>query len=252
MSALRRTLPGMRAEQLIARLRDLDAEAEVPAAQARGWSGLASWQARVRACVVAGLSEGHNLVSKLDANKYSPIMTVNGGTTEQWNRAYTSGVARAKAYIEAAIYELEVRVGDDDLVDESSYDPALWAHVRGLVQDEDWGKVASQAAIFVEDRLRRWAGLDGNTYGIKLYAQVLAPDGDLRLGSRAGEYEGWRNLGTGFALAIGNVERHNLHERPDARRYAIGVLGLASLMLTQVRYQHRELTSEEDGNGVTP
>ena len=39
-----------------------------------------------------------------------------------------------------------------------SFDPELWEHVRKLVEDEDWGKVAPQTAIFVEDRIRTWAG----------------------------------------------------------------------------------------------
>lgn len=236
----------MRPELLVDRLRVLDVEASTPNASMQGWAGLASWRARVRACIVTGLGEHHHLVEKLDDNKFTPGMTVNGGTTTQWNSAWIKGMTRARGYIDAAIYELEMKASNDELVDAASCDPGLWAHVRSLVEAEDWGKVASQAAIFVEDKMRRWAGLDGDTYGSTLFSKVLAPTADLRLGTRAGEYEGWRNLGTGFAQAIGNVERHHINDRADARRYAIGVLGLASLLLTQMRHQHPEATREVD------
>lgn len=217
----------------------------MPSAQLRNWSGLASWKARVRACLVAGLGEEHNLVSKLDKTSYTPSMTVNGGTADQYNRAYLRGLGHVRSYIDAAIYELEMRAGDDDIVHESSYDPLLWEHVRGLVEDEDWGKVSSQVAIFTEHQVRVWSQAERSVVGKGLYAKALADDGTLRLGSQKGEWEGWRALGTGFAQATSNVDRHNLASRSDAKRYAIGVLGLASLLLTQMRYQHPEVLGIE-------
>jgi hypothetical protein len=50
--------------------------------------------------------------------------------------------------------------------------------------------------------------------------------------------EGWRFLAVGFASALGNVDRHNIQDRADLKQYALGVLGLASLLLTQVRFTH--------------
>lgn len=38
--------------------------------------------------------------------------------------------------------------------------------------------------------------------------------------------------------AAGNVGRQNIQERSDVKRYALGVLGLGSLLLTQLRYQY--------------
>ena len=45
----------------------------------------------------------------------------------------------------------------------------------------------------------------------------------------------------GFAQALGNVDRHRIQSREDAQRYAIGVLGLGSLLLTQLRHEHGDL-----------
>lgn len=44
----------------------------------------------------------------------------------------------------------------------------------------------------------------------------------------------------GFTQALGNVDRHNIQKRADAKRYAFGVLGVGSLILTQLRHQHGE------------
>ena len=81
--------------------------------------------------------------------------------------------------------------------------------------------------------------------------RVFADDSDWRLGSRAAEREGWRALATGFAQALSNVDRHRIQRRDDARRYALGVLGLGSLLLTQLRYEHGDLI-EDVVTGVEP
>jgi hypothetical protein len=97
------------------------------------------------------------------------------------------------------------------------------------VQNEDWQTVASQTAIFVEDRVRKWCGSphgkQGETLvGKGLHTKVFADDGQFRLGKERGEWEGWRSLGVGFAQALGNVDRHNIQKRVDTKRYAFGVL----------------------------
>jgi hypothetical protein len=116
------------------------------------------------------------------------------------------------------------------------------------MQDEDWGKVASQTAIFVENHVRTWAGNPSDKKGAPLYGQllwqtVLADDSELRLGQRSAEWQGWRSLGSGFAQALRNVDVHRIQRR--AKRYAVGVLGLESLLLSQLRYEHGNLLNEE-------
>ena len=136
-------------------------------------------------------------------------------------------------------------------MDERAFDPDLWDHVKGVVGDEDWAKVAALVAIFVEDRVRTWAGHPKDTrtgedlVGKGLYSAVFANDSEYRLGRRSGEWEGWRMLGMGFAQAVANVDRHRLQNRADARRYALGVLGLGSLLLTQLRYEHGDHLHDE-------
>jgi len=50
----------------------------------------------------------------------------------------------------------------------------------------------------------------------------------------------------GLAQAIGNVARHRIEKRPDARAYALGVLGTGSLLLTQIRWEHEDLVIDAE------
>ena len=61
-----------------------------------------------------------------------------------------SGLREVTGVLEAAIFELGLAGTSDDAVDETAFDPDLWAHVQSDVQNEEWQKVASQTAIFVE------------------------------------------------------------------------------------------------------
>jgi hypothetical protein len=152
-------------------------------------------------------------------------------------------ISRGKAVLKVALDTLSTRAVTAEPIDRASIDPELWTHVERLVADEDWAKIPAAVAIFVEDRIRTWAGeptgKDGAALTARpLYGKALADGGPLMLGSQSSEHEGWRALGTGMALAIGNVDRHRRQQRNDLRRYAIGVLGLGSLLLTQIRHQH--------------
>ncbi|MGN8245775.1 TIGR02391 family protein [Cellulomonas soli] len=154
---------------------------------------------------------------------------------------------RARLYdalglVDAAIYQLELTTAPAAL-EGANYDPGLWDEVKHSVEEERWQQVASAAVIYLEDKVRRWAGtpLDPNgkkLVGHALLVRALSPDGPLVLGSQPNETEGWRNLGTGLTAAVSNVVRHGIDDRPDGRRYALGVLGLVSLLLTQIRYEH--------------
>ena len=166
--------------------------------------------------------------------------------------AHHRGIGTACGLVDATIYQLELAAEQEE-IDESSFDSELWAHVSGLIRDGDWYKVASRTAIFVENHIRTWAGdpKDKNgesMIGKGLFAEVLGDASDWRLGSRSGEHEGWRMLGMGFAQALSNVDCHRIQDRADARRYAMGVLGLGSLLLTQLRHEHDDsLSRSPDG-----
>jgi hypothetical protein len=234
----------MRSSVAIAELEKLAAEAADPLT-IRPTQRFASWKSRVESVLSRSLGSGHHITA-FKKVRYSLLVASANTPDSTWERAFVGGVKDALGHIEAAVFELGLLQAGDEPVDEHVYDPDLWKHVKVHVEDEDWGKVASQAAIFVEDRVRAWAGSPkdkgGNELvGKALYLAVFDDSSDYRLGRQAGEREGWRFLGMGFAQALSNVDRHRIQDRDDARRYAIGVLGLGSLLLTQIRYEHGDI-----------
>lgn len=228
----------MRYEEAATELERLRQAADGGQAFARDHNAHTTWKNQVRVVIRRSLGEGHELLSALEGVEYNRGMWTEDTPQSAFDSAYSSGVKMDLALVDAAIYELGLASTTRDAdVSPDNFDPALWAHVQGLVDAEDWGKVPPQVAIFVEDKVRRWAGEANKTVGKTLYANALADNGALRLGSMAGEWEGWRFLGMGLAQAIGNVDRHRIETRPDARQYAIGALGLGSLLLTQLKYE---------------
>jgi len=239
----------MRPDKAIEALEGLKEEAATQEVM-RGSEHLTSWKGKVRGVLVAALSKDDHLVDRFDKLSYSLNFATTDTPDHYFDQARHRGIRNACGIIDAALYQLRLRMEDDEPVDLRSFDPELWEHVRQLVEDADWGKVASQTAIFVEDRVRRWAGESGGKQGEALVgkglmAHVFRDSSDWRLGSRAGEREGWRGLGMGFAQALGNVDRHRIQSRDDAQRYAIGVLGLGSLLLTQLRHEHGDLIEDQ-------
>lgn len=238
----------MRPERAIAELEGLSSLADT--SEVRTGDGVTPWKDKVRIVLVAALGERDHLVQRLDQVGFSPMVYWDGMSPSEYTDAQNGGVRSVVGIIEAATYQLRLRTEDDEEpVDARAYDPELWEHVKGLVEAEDWAKVASQTAIFLEDRLRSWAGdpksgKGESLVGKDLMGRVFSDDSDWRLGSRAAEREGWRGLGVGFAQALSNVDRHRIQQRQDARRYAIGVLGLGSLLLTQMRYEHGDLVED--------
>jgi hypothetical protein len=234
----------MRPAVAIAELEKLKAEAESPMAL-RGPGVSTSWKTRVRSVLARSLGDDSEIVKRFDRVSYSPGIFTDATPRSYFDEAFVRGVNNACGLIEAGVYELKL-VGGDEPIDEHAYDPELWAHVKQQVEDGDWGKVASQTAIFVESHIRTWAGSpkdrNGNELvGKALYLEVFNDASDYRLGAQAGEREGWRYLGMGFAQALSNVDRHRIQKRDDAKRYALGALGLGSLLLTQMRYEHEEI-----------
>ncbi len=157
----------------------------------------------------------------------------------QWVvRAFKDGRTEAEALLKGAIYELEVLSEPTQFASAASVDPELWEHVRRSVEQEQWSQVASQTAIFVEDKVREWAGRPPDEVGEKLMTAVVGENGEFPLGLTRGEKQGWHRLGMGFAMALRNANTHRIEQRDDVKRYALGVLGAGSLLLTQLRHQH--------------
>lgn len=236
----------MRPQLAIQKLQELKAEAENPTRLYQAADEGSAWKSKVRGVIARALGNKHDLVQKLDDNRYGLSMWTENTPSSAWMSAFAGGVKTAVGYVDAAIYELELLTGDDDPIDEGAYDVELWDHVKGLVDSEECDKISSVVVTFVEDRVRTWGDFDTDKYGKGLYAAALGDAGELRLGKSKGEWEGWRALGMGFAQAVGNVDRHRLQRRDDARRYAIGVLGLGSLLLVQMRHKHGDLIEDRD------
>jgi hypothetical protein len=55
-----------------------------------------------------------------------------------------------------------------------------------LVESDDWGKVATQAAVFTEDKVRRWSAQNASVVGKVQYATAMGDAGELRLGALKG------------------------------------------------------------------
>jgi uncharacterized protein (TIGR02391 family) len=124
------------------------------------------------------------------------------------------------------------------IVDESVFDVELWTHIRQQFTVGSWDAVITEAAKFVEDRIRKWAGRPADEVGGNLMAAAFGATGALRLGRTASETEGWRLLAIGITLAVRNPSAHHLVKRTDHRTYAAGFLGACSLLLAQIRYEY--------------
>ncbi|MFI1955903.1 TIGR02391 family protein [Streptomyces xinghaiensis] len=235
----------MQAQRAIENLKKLREEAQQRGIEIKRSGEFSSWKGKVRSVLTRSLGKDHHLVDGFSSTRYTPGMWTDASPQSYFDQAFMGGLRKACGIIEAAIFELEDAGTSDEAVDETSFDPDLWSYVKNHVQNEDWQAVASQTAIFVEHHVRQWCGdpkdKNGKTLvGKGLYSTVFADAAQFRLGKESGEWEGWRMLGMGFAQALSNVDRHNIQKRDDAKRYAFGVLGIGSLILTQLRHQHGE------------
>jgi hypothetical protein len=135
--------------------------------------------------------------------------------------------------------EVGPSVPDGPVLDGSSLEADLWEHVRSLVTAEEWEKIPREAAVFVENKLREWADFSGPKFrGSAETFKIAVNDSHFTLGGNASESQGWQQIFGGFALAIRNNAGHKLVERAELRRYAVAVLGTASLLLGQIRHQY--------------
>jgi hypothetical protein len=193
----------MRPARAIEELRALKQEAEIDPDVRRSGPMHDSWKAKTDAVLVRSLGPDSETLAEFRRVRYRlPIYSGAPGSAERAARHFADAVDRAAGLIDAAIYELGLQGGDEP-VDEQACDPELWDHVKTLVEDEEWGKVASQTAIFVENRIRTWAGNPqgkngNNLVGKALYVEVFGDASAYRLGRRASECEGWRALGIGL------------------------------------------------------
>jgi len=184
------------------------------------------------------LGESHHITTSFIENRWTPSALGGGDVRAAYWQSFNSGMSRALGLLDAAMAEVELLAEDGPIADETGIDLELWEHVAPEVQSESWGKVASQAVIFTEDRIRKWTARPNSEVGKELAIAVLGKSGLYQMGLTEGERQGWQLLAQGLAQAVRNVDAHRIQERPDHKRYAMGVLGTCSLLLTQLRYEH--------------
>ncbi|MFI7678975.1 TIGR02391 family protein [Actinophytocola sp. NPDC049390] len=191
-----------------------------------------AWKSRVHSTFTKALGPRHPIIDRFLNIQWSGRY---GGTAQDW---FLSGLGQAVGLINAAIYELEELNAFEDGENDTSVDPELWDHISKLVAAEAWGQVASQTAIFTEDRIRKWTGRPAQEVGERLMTAVFGEQGEYRLGLTTGEKNGWHRFAMGISMALRNADAHRIQDRPDHKRYAMGVVGASSLLLTQLRYEH--------------
>lgn len=206
----------------------------------------ASWRARVQSTLNTAFDADHHLAKRFARTPFFPRATsyIADRPSASIARAFEVGTREASAVLEAAIFELsELRdpsnTADAAPLPEPAIDAELRASIGHLIEGQRWAQLASQTAIFVEWRLRKWTGLAPDDYGVSLMTAIFKPQGGLfPLGRTDAEREGWHALARGFAGALSNVDRHDIQDRDDLQRYAMGVLGTGSLLLTQLLHEH--------------
>ena len=229
-------------------LRELKQQADTDALVQADSSQHIAWRTKVQGLLDRSLGNESATATRFRKLSYHfGVWTGAPGEAEQDRRHFADVVKKAASIVEAAVFELDLLAGEPEqgAVPASYFDQGLWNHVKHNVDEERWDQVASSAVIYTEDKVRRWSGnpldKDGRRLvGKDLFVKALSLGGPLALGGQVNEHEGWRNLGTGLVAALGNVDRHNVQEREDLQCYAIGVVGLASLLLTQIQWQHPE------------
>jgi hypothetical protein len=101
-------------------------------------------------------------------------------STSTPDSAFTSarneGIRHGISLLNAGIFEREELAADHN-VGATDFDPDLWEHVAHLVEDGRWGQVATECAVFLESKVREWAGLSAGDYGKSLMIKVFKPDG---------------------------------------------------------------------------
>jgi hypothetical protein len=206
--------------------------------------GLHHWRDRLYALIGEIRDPKDSLAIRLSGLRWSasrrPLIERVGSVGWADKEAFERDKATALDIIKTLRWDLDRMPPATAPFSDATVDPELWQHVKGLVEDGDWEKVAREAAVFVETKLRDWASVPPSVTGsVNVFKAAISADGFV-LGSEghASEVEGWRLLATGFALALRNPSGHRIADRVDAERYALGVLGTASLFLTQIRHEY--------------
>jgi Protein of unknown function (Hypoth_ymh) len=195
----------------------------------------ASWNQRTRSVLVRAMGETHAITQSFITIRWNPTGLL---TDRSFDYAFRAGQEKARGLLDAAMYELVSLGVTSHAMTEEGIDLELWEHVRNVFETDEWGKVARESLIFTEDWIRSRAGRPHSEFGEKLMVAVFGDDGDYRLGMTDPERQGWQLLAMGVSKALRNADTHRIQKRADLKLYAVGVMGMCSLLLTQIRYEH--------------
>lgn len=199
-----------------------------------------AWRERTSSVMRLTMGEDHTLTSRFEVINYTPmVLALGGDNSRAIDATRRAGVSRAKALLEAAMFEVQASDrGEEDLAE--AFDVELWSKIDHLVTGERWDQVVSQSVIFFEHWVRTRAELPNSLIGVELMTAAFKAGAPLALanGEVASETEGWHLLALGLTKAVRNVAGHRIEDRVDARTYAMGVLGTVSLLMTQVRLEY--------------
>jgi hypothetical protein len=195
------------------------------------------WAESCVTVIGAALGKWHSLkrqasnVSFEPLVRYSPVAEV---------RARMDGVTSMTKVLHLAVLEVEIRATDAEPLPSRWIAPQLWAEVGHLVELARWEQVVLQAVIFFEDWIRNRAGFPNKKIGADLMSDAFGPAGRLALGKgeAASEGQGWALLARGLSMAVRNPAGHRIDQRADAERFALGVLGVITLLMTQVELEY--------------
>jgi Protein of unknown function (Hypoth_ymh) len=233
--ALSSTSMALDVERCSSELDELQAELEQLSAPSE--PGLDRWRHKLSTLITEILDPNHALAIRLAGIHWRFRSTLQWGSDDE---TFRRAKQTAAEIIETSRWELGRRAPTTDPFVDATIDPELWEHVRGLVAARDWEKLAREAAVFVEDKLRNWAGVPPSVTGRgNIFKAATGSSGFLlpKVGP-ASEQQGWQQLAAGFAPTLRNPSGHQVTNRSDAKRYALGVLGMASLLLTEVRHEY--------------
>jgi hypothetical protein len=122
--------------------------------------------------------------------------------------------------------------------DSLGIDAGLWDFIKGAADPGEWDHVASGAVRYVEHHLRAWAEASSEADAPGLVNALFGKGAPLALGDNEGQRQGWESIIRGFLMGPRNEVQHGISDRDDLHRFASGVLGTASLILTEVRRRY--------------
>ncbi|MEH0933109.1 TIGR02391 family protein [Micromonospora sp. CPCC 205558] len=226
----------MKAQDVVPLLRTLREECVALPLLSVSSAQFSAWETKLRSVLIKALGETHHITSSFQKVSWTPWF--EPAPREDMVKTFERARSISIGLVDAAIFELEHLAAVTDVVADAGFDPELWAYVGGHVVAEEWATVASQTAIFTEDRIRKWAGRKAEEIGERLMTAVFGDGGDYRLGLTQGEKQGWHRLAMGLSMALRNADAHRIQSRADHKLYAMGVVGASSLLLTQMRFEH--------------